>query len=71
MFEVSIAIIMIILDGEKLSQKILEDIKKEIEEKQLKLKIAVVLIGQNDVSKSYIEKKKEACENGRGFRGCI
>lgn len=53
---------MTILDGEKLSKKILSDLKIRIEEKKLRLKIAVVLVGDSDVSKSYITKKREACE---------
>lgn len=51
---------MNILDGEKLSQKILGDLKDRVKEK--KMKLAVVLVGNNSASKSYIEKKKEACE---------
>lgn len=59
---------MIILDGEKLSRKILDDIKKEIKEKKLKLNLAVVLVGDNSISKSYIDRKKKACEeSGIGF----
>jgi len=53
---------MILLDGQKLSKKILENIKNEIKKKQLKLKLAVVLVGKSEVSKSYINKKKEACD---------
>jgi methylenetetrahydrofolate dehydrogenase (NADP+) / methenyltetrahydrofolate cyclohydrolase len=49
---------MIILDGEKLSENIIERLK----EKQLKLKLAVVLVGDNPVSNSYISKKRIACE---------
>lgn len=47
---------MIILDGQKLSEKILDNIKGE------QLKLAVVLVGDNPVSKTYIKKKQEACE---------
>lgn len=54
---------MVILDGEKISQKIFLELKNEIKEKQLKLTLAVVLIGESGVSKAYIKKKKEACEN--------
>ena len=53
---------MKILDGKKLSQKILNNLKKEIEKKQLKIKLAIVLVGDNQQSKIYIRKKKEACE---------
>lgn len=50
---------MIILDGKKLSEKILSNLKKRIK-KQLKL--AVVLVGDNPVSQVYIRQKKEACQ---------
>lgn len=53
---------MIILDGQKLSQKILDNLAEEIREKNLNLNLAVVLVGENSVSKSYIAKKKEAAE---------
>lgn len=57
---------MIILNGEKLSEKILSNLKSEIGSK--KLKLAVFLIGDNPASKSYIRKKQEACEKiGIGF----
>lgn len=51
-----------ILDGKKLSQKILDGLKKEIKEKKLKLKLAVVLVGRDYSSRSYIKKKEEACD---------
>jgi methylenetetrahydrofolate dehydrogenase (NADP+)/methenyltetrahydrofolate cyclohydrolase len=54
---------MVILDGQKLSLKLLDSIKKEIDEKKLKLKLAVVLVGKNSVSNSYINKKQEASSN--------
>lgn len=51
-----------ILDGKKLADKILKEVKKEIKEKQLKLKLAVVFVGGNELSKTYIAKKREAAE---------
>lgn len=53
---------MNILDGQKLSKNILSDIKEKVEKDNLKLKLAVVLIGDDSNSKLYIEKKKKACE---------
>lgn len=53
---------MKILDGKKLAEKILKNLKKEIEKKQLKLKLAVVLVGDDFSSKIYIQKKREACK---------
>jgi len=60
---------MIILDGNKLSKEILMEISEEIKKKQLRLKIAVILVGNSLVSSSYIRKKQEACEAvGVGFK---
>ena len=53
---------IMILDGKKLSEKILQELKKEISKKQLKLKLAVVLVGQDELSKIYIKRKKEAAK---------
>lgn len=51
-----------IIDGKKIAEKILGDIKKEITEKQLRIKLAVVLVGDDLSSKTYVKKKLEACE---------
>ena len=51
-----------ILNGRKLADKILNNLKREIKEKQLKLKLAVVLVGENSDSKIFIRQKKKACE---------
>ncbi|KPJ55385.1 hypothetical protein AMJ47_00770 [Parcubacteria bacterium DG_72] len=57
-----------ILDGKKLAEKILKEVKEEIEQKQLKLKLAVVLVGEDEISKIYVEKKKKVCQKvGIGF----
>ncbi len=53
---------MIILDGKKLAEKILDRLKKEIREKQLKLKLAIVLVGEDPDSKIFVRHKKKACE---------
>lgn len=53
---------MVLLDGKKLAEEILQNLKKEIESQRLKLKLAVVLVGENSVSKVFIRKKKEACQ---------
>ncbi len=58
---------MIILDGATIAQKILEDLKKEKTSKNLSL--AVVQVGENQVSLKYIaEKKRVAKDLGIGFR---
>jgi len=51
-----------ILDGKKLAEKILGEIKKEVEEKQLKLKLAIILVGEDRESKIFIKQKRKACE---------
>ena len=53
---------MKVLDGKKLSEKILENLRKEIEKKQLKLKLAVVLVGEDPNSKIFVRQKKKACQ---------
>jgi len=57
-----------IIDGNKTAERILEEVEREIKEKQLTLKLAVVLVGDNEMSKTYIEKKREAAKKiGVGF----
>ena len=50
-----------ILDGNKLSGKILKNLRKEIQNKRLKLRLAVILAGENLVSKIFIQQKEKAC----------
>jgi len=53
---------MIILDGKKLSEKILKNLKREIKKKRLKLKLAVILVGRDPVSTIFVRQKQKACE---------
>jgi methylenetetrahydrofolate dehydrogenase (NADP+)/methenyltetrahydrofolate cyclohydrolase len=53
---------MNILDGKELSVKILEKIKKEIAEGKMNLSLAVVQVGENPVSKAYINQKEKICK---------
>ncbi len=53
---------MIILDGKKIAERILEELKKEIKEKRLKLKLAVVLVGREPASVVFIRQKEKACQ---------
>lgn len=53
---------MKILDGKKLAEKTLKEIKKEIQKQHLSLRLVVVRVGKNSVSDSYIGQKKKACE---------
>lgn len=52
---------MILLDGKKLAEKILENLKKEIRSRKLKLKLAVIQVGENSVSRVFINQKEKAC----------
>ncbi len=52
----------IIIDGKKISDQIKLEIKKEIEEKNLKPGLAVVLVGEDTASRVYVRNKKLACE---------
>jgi len=53
---------MIILDGRRLADKILKRLKKEIEKKNLKLKLAVVLINNDLNSLIFVKQKEKACK---------
>jgi methylenetetrahydrofolate dehydrogenase (NADP+) / methenyltetrahydrofolate cyclohydrolase len=59
---------MILLNGQKIADKILDNLKKEIKDRRLKLKLAVVLIGQDAASLTFIKKKQQAAKKiGVGF----
>lgn len=51
-----------IIDGKKIADKILLKIRDKIEKEKLKLKLAVVLVGDDFASKVYVKKKQEACK---------
>jgi len=53
---------MIILDGKKLSEKILKKLKAKIKRKRLKLKLSIVLVGKDSSSRIFVRQKKKACE---------
>jgi len=60
---------MIILDGRKLAEKILRNLKKEIKSRHLQLGLAVILVGDNPVSKVFIRQKEKICQKiGISFR---
>ena len=52
-----------IIDGKKLAQKIRKELKKEVIEKELHPKLAVILVGNDEASKIYIRNKNRACED--------
>lgn len=56
---------MQLLDGRKVADELLESLKKEVSElqnKQIFPKLAVILVGDNPASLSYIKQKRKACE---------
>lgn len=50
---------MILLDGKKLKDKILTELKQEFKKTEKKLKIVVIQIGSNPASNIYISQKKK------------
>lgn len=54
---------VILLDGKKLSKKILEEVKREVSEMKEKLRLAVVVVGEDPVVRKFIEQKKKAAES--------
>lgn len=60
---------MILLDGQKLSQKILNDLKDKVTPSGKKLRLAVVVVGKNPVIEKFIAQKKKAAKYlGMGFK---
>jgi len=60
---------MVLLDGKKLSEEIINNLKKEIQSRRLKLQLAVILVGQDQASQIFVNQKKKACERvGIGFK---
>ena len=50
---------MQILNGQKLSQKILETLKTSIKKKQANIKLDIILVGSDPASQKYIEMKQK------------
>ncbi|MCF7836502.1 bifunctional 5,10-methylene-tetrahydrofolate dehydrogenase/5,10-methylene-tetrahydrofolate cyclohydrolase [Candidatus Gracilibacteria bacterium] len=51
-----------ILDGKKLSAKILNSVKRKIVAKKLKIGLAVIIVGRHSASLVYVHQKKLAAE---------
>jgi methylenetetrahydrofolate dehydrogenase (NADP+) / methenyltetrahydrofolate cyclohydrolase len=51
-----------IIDGKKIAERILLELKNKIEKDNLKLKLAVVLVGDDYASGVYVNRKRIACE---------
>ncbi|MDP4010278.1 MAG: bifunctional 5,10-methylenetetrahydrofolate dehydrogenase/5,10-methenyltetrahydrofolate cyclohydrolase [Candidatus Spechtbacteria bacterium] len=52
-----------ILDGKKLSEKILSELKEEVKKINKPIKLGVILVGDNEVSQKFIERKKKVGED--------
>ena len=53
---------MIIIDGKKYRDELLEKYEKEIKENGLDITLAIILVGSNDASKIYVRNKIQFCE---------
>lgn len=51
-----------IIDGKAVSQKVKDEIRAEIERDGLDIGLAVVIVGNNQASRVYVNNKKKACE---------
>ena len=51
-----------ILDGKKLADKIIEQIKSEVSELSVKPKLAVILVGNNPASEIYVRNKQKKAQ---------
>ncbi len=51
-----------IIDGKAVSQKVKDEIRAEIERDDLDIGLAVVIVGNNQASRVYVNNKKKACE---------
>ena len=51
-----------LIDGKALASKIRESIKARIEEEKINVKLAVILVGNDDASIVYVRNKSKACE---------
>ncbi len=53
---------MKIIDGKAVSLSVKERVRDEIAEKGLKIGLAVIIVGNNQASRVYVNNKKKACE---------
>ncbi|MBI2626726.1 MAG: bifunctional 5,10-methylenetetrahydrofolate dehydrogenase/5,10-methenyltetrahydrofolate cyclohydrolase [Parcubacteria group bacterium] len=51
-----------LIDGRKIADKLLEELRQTVLTRNLKLKLAAILIGQNTGSKKFLELKQKACQ---------
>ena len=61
----------VIIDGKELSTKIQDKIKVDIKSCMIRPSVAVIQVGENEASDTYIKNKEKACSNvGIYFRLC-
>jgi methylenetetrahydrofolate dehydrogenase (NADP+) / methenyltetrahydrofolate cyclohydrolase len=53
---------MKIIDGKQIADKITKQVATEIDEKRLKVGLAIILVGDDSASQLYVKLKKKACE---------
>ena len=54
---------MILLDGKKVSNELINNYKSIIEDNNLKIKFAIIWVGDNPASSIYVNNKIKKCEN--------
>ena len=50
-----------ILDGKKLREELLANYKNIIEKENLKIKLAIIQVGDNEASNIYVKNKEKYC----------
>ncbi len=51
-----------LIDGKAVSQKVKDEVRAQIEKEGLEIGLAVVIVGNNQASRVYVNNKKKACE---------
>ena len=51
-----------LIDGKEVSEHIKQQVKNEIEQNNLDVSLAVIVVGDNQASRVYVNNKKKACE---------
>lgn len=62
-FHFKFLIFVVLLDGKKLSEKILRDVKEKAGQLSPPLQLAVVMTGEHPATLSFIKQKQKSCEN--------
>ena len=56
---------MIILDGKKVAQKVLDEVQLKVEKMTKKPHLVVILVGNNPASRVYVNNKKKTAEKNK------